>query len=79
MLWQNALDELDILDDLMADFWVSWGPVIKKNCRMCVYLWRALILIVSGLLTDFISLLHGLDYILNRLANAMEYLLDLLQ
>ena len=79
MLWQTAMNELDMLDELMAGLWVRWGPAIQKNCRMVVYLMRALVLIVLGLLSDLILLLHGLDYILTRLAHAMDYILDLLQ
>ena len=69
--------ELEALDQALADFWVRWGSAIRRNLKMLLFAFRALVLGVSAVLANFISLLHGLEWVLNRLEHALDDLLDI--
>ena len=44
-------------------------------CRLVIKLFRALVFVGLGLLGDLECLIHGIEYILNKLADLLDYLL----
>ena len=42
-------------------------------------MFRALVFVGLGLLADVEVIIHGLEYLLNRLVEALDHILDLIQ
>ena len=60
-------------------FWGHWGPVIMMATRTILELVVALLLLVTGLLENWITMYHGLIYVLDRVIDFVEDMLELLE
>ena len=60
-------------------FWGHWGPVIKLFTRTVLEFVVALLLLATGLLENWITVYHGVIYVLDRLIDFVEDILELLE
>ena len=63
---------------VLSSFWAHWGPVIMMFTRTLVHLGMALVLVAVGLFENLVIVFNWVIYVLDRLVDLLEDILDLM-